>query len=171
VADNRLEAGDTANRGGENNVIVGMDNGSNTEHALVRFDLSSLPAGATITGATLRLNAFRENGGDPWNIEVHRVTEAWTEMGSNWNTSDGTSAWADGGGGSYDSVVVASHPGDATGWFEWDVTSLVDAWHGGTHPNHGFALLPDAPVRRNDTMFDSREGGALPELVVTYSAP
>ena len=67
--------------------------------------------------------------------------------------------------------MVASLPGDATGWFEWDVTSLVGAWQGGTHPNHGFILVPDAPAKRNDTLFDSRESGAPPELVVSYSAP
>jgi len=171
VADNRIEAGEVLNRGGENNVIVGQDNGSNTEHALVQFDLSSLPAGSTITGATLRLNAFRENGGANWNIDVHRVTEAWTEMGSNWNQPNGTLPWSGGGGGSYDPAVEASLPGDAIGWFEWDVTALVQAWYGGTHPNHGVILVPDSPAKRNDTLFDSREGANPPELVITYTTP
>jgi len=171
VADNRIEAGELLNRGGENNVIVGQDNSSNTEHALVQFDLSSLPAGATITGATLRLNAFRENGGANWNIDVHRVTEAWTEMGSNWHQPNGTLPWSGGDGGSYDPAVEASQPGDATGWFEWDVTALAQAWYTGAHPNHGLILVPDSPSRRNDTLFDSREGANPPELVITYTTP
>ncbi len=171
VSDNRIEAGETLNRGGENNVIVGQDNGNNTEHALVRFDLSSIPAGSTITAATLRLNAYKENGNANWNIEVHRVTEAWTETGSNWDTTDGSTAWSGGGGGSYDPGIEASLPGTVTGWYEWDVSALVQAWHGGTHLNHGVALVPDSTSKRNETLFDSREGGSPPELVISYTTP
>src|SRR5262245_25689408 len=44
--------------------------------ALLHFDLSSLPAGATITAATLRLVMSQTSAG-PQFVEVHRLQASW----------------------------------------------------------------------------------------------
>lgn len=55
----------------------------------LKFDLSSIPGGATITAATLNLQSFYQDGGyaSPFNIELARSTNiSWTTA-LTWNTS------------------------------------------------------------------------------------
>ena len=42
-------------------------------HLLIRFDLSSIPAGATIQSATLQLWSYAEYGSSPFHVGVYRV--------------------------------------------------------------------------------------------------
>ena len=63
--------------------------------ALVRFDLSSIPAGVAITHATLELTLVL-NEGASHDVGVHRAAQDWTESAS-WNKYDGQSSWVSGG--------------------------------------------------------------------------
>jgi hypothetical protein len=70
---------------------------------LFHFDLTAIPAGATITLANLILTRS-SNTGTPA-AKVHRIgttgggaTPAWTELGVNWAKYDGTTNWATAGG-------------------------------------------------------------------------
>ncbi len=55
---------------------------------LLRFDLSAIPAGATITGATLRLTSFTGFAfdGDPDHYASFIPDDAWAENAVTWNT-------------------------------------------------------------------------------------
>ena len=115
--------------------------GDKNRRALIHFDLSSIPSGATIESATLHLRILAVNADRTHN--VHRVTASWTEAGATWNSRDGTNAWG-AAGGDYESTVTA---GTSTGitvdvWVEWDVKSDVQAFVSGTS-NYGW-LIKDA---------------------------
>jgi hypothetical protein len=56
--------------------------------ALIHFDLSSIPSGATIDSTTLRLFLYENIGGTDKTQNIHRVTESWTENGATWNSKN-----------------------------------------------------------------------------------
>ena len=146
-------------------------------HALLEFDLSSVPAIATVLTATLELhqNAPSSAGGP---IEAHRVTSAWTEGvnsggngAPNWTERDVGVAWGT-LGGDFDATASASAmvPGGVVDWSQWDITSLVAQWLDGTHPNLGLVLVPAAPGTA--AQFDSSDHldpALRPKLTITYA--
>ena len=126
---------------------------TNAETTLMKFDLSSIPSGQTIISASLALKVT-ENNSSGYAVNVYRLTQPWTEMGSTWNTYDGTNAWPGGGGGMGDAVgsngvtaasggtPYATNPGTAAVGTSatWDLTSLVSTWYSGSAANDGLLL-------------------------------
>ena len=134
------------------------------------FDLSSIPAGATIISATLKVN---KSGGEPQDVGAHRITTAWADEGPECNTS-GTPNWSapwTNSGGDYASPAESTTSFTLTnGIYSWDVTTLTQNWIDGTFANYGVQLVPTTQVSGIHTI-DSKEkvGGIAPELVVVYS--
>jgi len=174
--DTYLRSGNRANRnyGGSNMIHVER----NRRNGLVEFDLSTIPAGATLVSATLEL--FLENdGNNAVQIDVHRVTQAWVEGtktgngnadGATWNDYDGSNPWAS-SGGDFDPAVVASTivPTGNNTWHQWDITALVSDWLNNTVPNNGILLEQVGP--RDRVQFASSENGNAtlnPKLTITY---
>lgn len=97
---------------------------------LIRFDLSAIPAGSAISAAALTFNHADPTGDATGKaLELHRITQpAWTELGSTWNTYDGTNNWASAGG---DFVALAGATeaapaaGGGAGTVEYDVKTLA----------------------------------------------
>jgi len=105
------------------------------QRSIIRFDLSSLPAGSTVTSAKLYLYFYAATGSPNFNIGAHRVNHGapnyetgWTEAGVTWNKYDGTNNWGTAGGdfnaAATDTIYV---PYSTKGWYSWDVTSDCDA--------------------------------------------
>ena len=80
-----------ANLGSFGQVFVGND-ASNTQRALLRFDLTAVPANATVASCALTVNVVTLNQAGPGT--VHRVKQpAWGESTATWNRYDGVTAW------------------------------------------------------------------------------
>ena len=163
------------NYGASTSLVVDKSgSGHGNQRALLEFDLSSIPVGATITGAALQMEATSLS--DPFDISVYQMTESWVEgtgdgtdvAGADWTTRDDATSWASGVGGSFvTSSPVATLSAKSTGQHRWDITSLVQQWHDGTSANHGLLLgSPDSGTE--SVTYDSREGVSVPELVITY---
>ena len=147
-------------------------------NGLLKFNLGRLPFGARIKTAMLRLYQYApsSNGGE---VGVHRVRREWDEgekaggtgAGATWVVANSSENWSS-GGSDYDtgSVFTQTIPVGTRGFFEWDITSLVQGWVSGQYQNHGLALVPAAP--KTDVYFrssDSTTVGERPSLEVTYS--
>ncbi|MBE0568499.1 MAG: DNRLRE domain-containing protein, partial [Deltaproteobacteria bacterium] len=156
--------------------------GNVANRGFLRWDLSSLPADARITSATLRLYYAGEDGGGGDNtlaISVAKVigTSLDPETAT-WNSPGDVAAWtggADGGArnlAASESTVVV---GDTHGWVVWDVTGMVRDWVKSPWTNSGMALDPDtAGTVDSNRYFASREHPdplLHPELTVTYLQP
>ncbi|WOX55518.1 DUF3344 domain-containing protein [Methanoculleus palmolei] len=131
--------------------------------SLIRFNLSSIPEGATIESATL-YGYMPARTGDR-EVAAYRVTGAWTETGVTWNTRPSNATQPT-------SVI---DPGPTTNaWVGWNVTQDVQAYVQGT-PNHGWLLAaPDESATSTEqrSQLRSREysdSALRPYLNVTYS--
>ena len=145
-------------------------------NALLKFDLSSIPASAKIISATLVLNQSSPAalGGD---FSIHRVTNPWVEgvmtggNGSpNWTNRDIGVTWAT-LGGDYDPAAVTTI-NIPVGLLphQWEVAALVQSWVSGDSLNFGMAIVPVS--FGSDAFFhssDASNAALRPKLTITYA--
>lgn len=175
-------------------IHVGVNNNGDERRALVRFDVSSIPAGATITSVRLRLFMSRSSPGAAIDVELHRITTAWSEGPADPGQGEGQGAPASAGDVTwtravYDTVSWGTAGGDfaaaasateavatATGNYTWTSATLesdVQAWVDGA-ANQGWMLTAPGAATREARRFDSREsttGARRPALIVTFTTP
>jgi hypothetical protein len=167
-----------ADNGGADTELQIYVSGSPERRVVTKFDLSSIPAGKTITQATLRLNCYAVY--NTVTGEVHRSTKQWIEGTGNYNYSatdgvtwtryDSSSNWTT-AGGDYDTTVSGTATISTTGWQEWTITDLVQSWYNGTYTNNGLELVQPSNNYYAYALFRSREysdSSLRPQLVVTY---
>ena len=165
----------TTNYGADTTFSVEGEN-TRLKRALLLFNLSSVPTGASITSAILTLEKV---GGDNKSdtIGVYALTRSWVEgnsianSGATWNTYDGTANWTTGGGDFYAIPYASATITGVNGPKNWDVTNLVQEWVDGTRINYGVMVRrnPEANGNRRIHNFSSREGTSAPKLIITYS--
>jgi hypothetical protein len=127
----------------------------------VRFNLGTVPAGASISKATLRL--YVDAVGKSGSFDVYEIDNAWNESSLIYNTAPplGTS-------------VTGGHPIPVSSstmnqFLLIDITPLVQNWVSGAIPNNGIAL---ATTGSGSFSFDSKESlltGNGPELEIVLS--
>ena len=120
-------------------------------HTLLKFDLSSIPAGTKIKSAKLNLYYYYYyiNDGDPVGdpFDVYRITDDWDETTTTWNNQPG-----------YDPTLISSIncPEDFN-WIQWDVTSCVQDFVDGTETNYGWQIIDTATSHNHMTYFRSKD--------------
>jgi hypothetical protein len=137
-------------------------------HALLRFPTlvgdgaGQVPAGATVTAASLQLNCT--NAGNP--MQAYQLTQSWVEAQATWNERSAGVPWGSAGADGPGSRTATPLTADCsvTGLRLVDVTPFVQAWVSGA-VNHGVVLV-DAGTDGVD--FTSSESGASPVLSVSY---
>ena len=113
--------------------------------ALVKFDLSGLPAGTTgsqITKATVKLyvNTVSLSG----NLDVCRVTSGWTEAGTVFTSKPTLSATP---------LATAVPVSTASRYIVVDITTAVQGWVTTPASNVGIALLPSSATPCNGSTY------------------
>ena len=140
---------------------------------IVRFDVSSIPASATVVEASLQLYAAGWGGADI-TVGVYGITRTVDVCQATWSQSRAGSAW--GQGGANDPVTdrrpVAESSVTTSGvlkWYAFDVRGLVQGWVSGVLQNNGVLLR--AAYSTGSFRFASVENGTpslRPKLVITY---
>ena len=137
---------------------------------LLRFDLSGIPVGATITNATLTMQAI--SGAGTFDIGVYEVTDSWlegTQDGAagfpSWDDRENLAPW---NGGTYAATAIDTFNATGTGQHGWDITTLAQRWYDGSTTNNG--LIIGSEDSGGDTYtYSSREGATPPELQIFYT--
>src|SRR3972149_6267024 len=166
------EINPTTNYGGSTTMTV--DGTGQRHRAIVRFDLTTVPAGIVIDSAILNLYQSGASGNPGVIASVHEVTANWVENQVTWDDRvTGTSWAAPGGGGDYDSPVVAQATLDNTVpvWEVWNITQLVDLWYRGVRTNNGLIIVASDTGASSNKDFRTSDWGTAaqrPRLDISY---
>ncbi len=187
TADTYLKSGSPNKNQGTETILRTQDLGNN--RALVRFDpaaIATAVGASTLTRARLRLHiVFNANnwGTNGRAVAVHRMLQAWTELGATWNCPDDTNTgngtpdctpWVMTDSSQYPFLItptdVIAHENNQLGPVEWDVTADVQAFlEGATH--HGWLIKKTDEAESGKVEYSSREGAIVPELILTLDEP
>lgn len=193
-ADNSIFSDLTDNSNGAGaHLFAGQTSSGGNRRALIRFDLSSIPAHAPIASATLHLRMNKTVSG-PADVGVHRLLEAWGEGASNAGEPGGNGTAAAPGDATWTSAFFISTPWstpggafvgtesattsvNAVGGYSWSGSGLaadVQYWVDVPAENFGWVVIGDESTFTTAKRFDSRNSATLafrPSLDVEYYCP
>lgn len=174
-------------------IFVGKTNVGNTRRALVRFDLSTIPPGSTITAVSLTMNMSKTVAGST-PVSLHLANATWGEGTSDASGQEGTGApattndatwthrfyntttWS-AAGGDFNPTPSATASVDGNGNYNWSSAAMlsnVQGWFGSPPANRGWFVLGLESGTKTAKRFGSRQNGdpsQRPTLSVTYTAP
>ena len=171
VADAGLsELAPTTNNGAATTLKVDGDDpdpGGKDLYAALRWDLSQLPAGATVTSATVTLNISNPS---PQTYGAYELKRAWSEGQINWNVAATGMPWATAGAkGATDrgSQIASVTPTNIAPYTFTIPASVVQGWLNAPTTNNGILLAHTTNF--DGFAFDTREGTTPPKLTVNYT--
>jgi hypothetical protein len=169
-------------------------NGAGTlRRGAIRFDLTSIPAGSTITSVSLRLYCSAAGNSTSQSISFKRFTASWGEGASVAFGGGGAAAqandvtwlhrfypgtpWAT-PGGQFVATASASRNVTGIGTYTWASTpglvADVQGWVNTPATNFGWCVQGNEATMQSVKRFDSRESGTpanRPQLTVVYTLP
>jgi len=155
--------------GNQQNLVIGYWD----SRALLRFDVSNIPRGATITSATLKLYChYAKDPRDSRSISAYAVLRDWKEMEATHDQYAKSNKWQDAPGDgvddrarkSQDTVRVTA----AGKFYEWNLKHLVQDWIDRGVPNYGVMLVPRESRNSQKAFFSSEKSSARPHLTISY---
>ena len=147
-------------------------------YALIKFDLSGIPAGAFDVQASLQLYLTNPPANQV-DLEAYRVLRAWSERNASWRNSTATIPWATPGCGGLGIDRIAlpafvSQPLYSSNWVSFDITELARAWLADPSENHGVLIMAKSAMAQQDYELVSSEDSNMarrPRLVLGYALP
>jgi hypothetical protein len=180
ASDTTLDAAKpNTNFGAATQLNVVADGAAASQRSLLRFDLSSIPAGAQLVSASLELQVSSSSNKDQL-LELHRVQQAparpWSEVQATWNKYVSGSPWSAVGGDfsaasastlvhantTAGSLLVFDVAGDVAGFVASPQTNFGWLIKDGEDPAGGSAAAVSLAARENATP------GARPALAIRY---
>ena len=172
---------------------VGVNGGSTIRRGAVRFDLSSIPAGSTITGVSLRMYCSAAGLTSAQTVSLKRFQASWGEGpsvafgggGAPSQTNDVTwlhrhypgTLWST-PGGQFTSTSTASRSVGTVGYYTWASTPQfitdVQAMVNQPSSNFGWMVQGTETTLQAVKRFDSHEStvaASRPQLTVVYLPP
>jgi hypothetical protein len=147
--------------------------GGNDVYAALRWNLSSIPAGATVNSATVTLNISNHanDSGTPQTYGAYELKKAWNENQITWNQPASGTSWETAGAtGTTDrGAKIANVTPIALGSYTFTIpSSVVQGWLSAPSSNNGIVLADT--INDDGFIFSSKEGTSAPKLAVTYTA-
>lgn len=171
---------------------TGPSGGNAILRALIKFDISSIPAGATIQSARLRMRMIQDNTGTH-QVSIKRMLEDWGEGtssatgGSGAPSTPGDATWLhrfypdqfwSTPGGLFWPVASATIPVNAQTFYTWGPTTAmaddVTYWLANPASNFGWVLQGNETQSQTAFKWMSKDNDTFndkPQLTVTYIPP
>ena len=164
------ELSPNANSGSATSLKVDGDDpdpGGGDLYAALRWDLSQLPAGATVNSATVTLNVTNPS---PQTYGAYDLKRAWSEGQLTWNQAATGAPWATAGAkGTTDrgSQIASVTPTNIAPYSFSLPASVVQGWLNSPSSNNGILLAHT--TNYDGFVFDTKEGAQPPKLAVNYT--
>jgi hypothetical protein len=182
---------DPTSSGSGPDLYVGRTAFNGSRRAVLRFDLSSIPASATINAVTLNVRVTRvPQGGHAEDVSLHRLSADWGEGASAADGGDGdppqagdatwvhrffrTTLWSN-PGGDFDAGVSATRHLSGLGAYSFSSAAMVSdvqSWLTTPASNFGWIMIGDETITQTSRRLGSRENpdpSLRPQLLVTYT--
>ena len=125
---------------------VGSDG---NRRALIRFEISGVPEGATVISSTLSIWAHARQVSSTQIgplVGAYQVKRGWAENQATWDNARATEQWGEPGCDSRfsDRAIVATDSQEVLEierWYDFDVTQMVQQWMASPADNHGLLLI------------------------------
>ena len=130
------------NYGGSAVLATNLSNYSQKQYSYMMFDLSSIPAGEQVVGATLNLYQPTGSGSGLSGVSLFRISDdSWDESSVTWNSSPSTTG----------AVYLDTNPNGYSyvGWSQWDLFSS-GLWDASSDQADGLLSLWLAEASSND---------------------
>jgi len=143
--------------------------------ALLRFDLTSLPANARILEATLGIHVLQRVTVHPLTVGAYELLRPWSEGQASWTQARTDAPWAVPGANgigadraaSPESVVTVV--GGPAAWYDLPVTAMAARWVREPASNRGLALKSyDSPTLLRFAASEHETASLRPLLTVRY---
>src|ERR1700742_976315 len=141
---------------------VGTDGNGAFYRTMISFSNLGIPAGSTVTGATLTINVLGAFGSTA--ATVVDMTRAVTPGAATWNTYDGVNPWSS-AGGDFNASPHAVENVAGAGAVSFSVPDLVQPWVDGSTPFGQLEIVGFSGTGNAFTMAHD------PALTVTYTPP
>lgn len=171
---------------------VGTNGAGTLRRGLLRFDLSAIPPGSTVTGVTVKMYMSQTQSATQ-TCTLHRVTSSWTE-GATFNFGGGGGSpegadvtWSHRSypaqtwttpGGDFVATATASKSIGSAGFYTFTsnagLIADVQAWVNTPSTNFGWLMKGNEATLQTAKRFEARESGdpaRWPLLTVTYTPP
>ena len=155
----------TTKNGSDSDLRVVSKSTDNNQRTYVKFDLSTIPSGATVTSATLGLYA-KSVPSSARTYGAHKVTATWTEGVINWNNQPIFNAGA---------TATTSIDSPNNVFKSWNVTTDVASFVSGASTNNGWVIKDgtENSSSQKKAEFKAREHegnvSELPKLTINYT--
>lgn len=153
----------STNFGSQDAAYISFDPGPLYARTLLKFDLSSIPAGSTIESATLIMTLKSYSIDATTQTAIYRSIGDWEENAVTWNDMPAL-------GDQIQSQLVAGYSPEY-----WDLTDAVKNWLSGAWANQGVVIKTNESYGPYLTFgYWTRESGLAsnaPQLAVTYTPP
>lgn len=144
--------------------------------ALVRFDVSAIPAQAQILEANLQL--YVTSGSREATLRAYRVLRSWDESQVTWRSARSGELWGSPGC----NAIGIDREGEPTTesilgitgtWAELQITDLVASWVENPHANYGLFLKTVSAISTEHRLASSEHWQAdwRPKLTIVYGIP
>jgi hypothetical protein len=150
--------------------------GSSIWNSLLKFDLSAIPATATVLSAKIELTLWKDYYFDvPATLSLYRCKRAWVETEANWVVYSTGNAWGTYGAENTTSDRDAAAIGTiTTAWSNSAIEislniALVQAMIDGSFANNGFVLKNPDNSMMYFYSFNHPTVAYRPKIVITYA--
>ncbi len=139
--------------------------------ALLKFDVSNLPATATVDSASLDLyvDSTQTTGSGNHDFTARRVSEAWNDSAVTWNKRTASQTWSTPGGVWNSSSPVVNMNGGTSGYRSFEVDGIVKSWVNNGVANHGFLVKQNEASDRVIWFRSVDNATNQPRLKIQYS--
>jgi len=179
-----IEYNRSTNYGGYTSIRIGRQSSYGWKRSLVKFDLSSIPAGANIISSTMSLRWYGCYGTYKIDrlIKCHQMKKNWDESQATWYKATSAVYWEESGvafdGDDANPTAEDSLIWGTSGypcWKNYNLSSLTQKWIDGEENNYGVILWATNESQYSNmdekrcNSSESTTASYRPKLIVTYT--